>query len=99
MVTGYDRRGRGTGSDRRPVYYPRYEYRGPDGRVYRGASDTVSDCLPREGATLQVAVNPENPAESVPEGTAGVGVIGRASIAIGTIGIAMFWFIRMFPLP
>ncbi|GAB3369215.1 hypothetical protein GCM10027360_39950 [Amycolatopsis echigonensis] len=46
-----------------------------------------------------MAVNPENPAESVPEGATGSGVIGCASIAIGTIGIAMFWFIRMFPLP
>ncbi|MET9261536.1 DUF3592 domain-containing protein [Amycolatopsis sp. NPDC004079] len=99
VVTGYERKRRGADDDGASLYYPRYEYRGPDGHVYQGLSETVSDNSPGERAALQVAVNPEDPAESVPEGPTGMRVIGCASVVLGLIGFAMFWFIRMFPLP
>ncbi|MGW4396459.1 DUF3592 domain-containing protein [Amycolatopsis nivea] len=98
-VTGYDRKRRGVDNDGPLLYYPRYAYRGPDGQVYQGLSETVTYRKPPQSATLQVAVNPANPAESVPEGPTGMWAIGCASVVLGLIGIAMFWFIRMFPLP
>jgi len=99
VVTGYDRHNSRMDSDSRTSYYPRYEYRGTDGQVYRGRSETVGFNTPQPGRTLQVAVNPENPAESVPEGTTGLVVIGCASALLIAIAAGMFFFIQNFPMP
>lgn len=51
-------------ASRNQRYWPRYEFTGPQGVLYLGESEVSRVERPVPGSVLEVAYNPENPAES-----------------------------------